>query len=204
MKPFANVEASIVYCDNHVLVALKPAGWVTQEKFAIFCEQWLKDKYNKPGNVFLHAIHRLDRPVSGLVLFARTTKALSRLNEAMRTHAIYRRYEAEVEGKVRPPEGEWVHRLLHSEHRAVVSPEGKIAKLRYKVIAEGPKTTLVSFELETGRYHQIRAQCGEMYHPIVGDQRYGSKTGDDTMIHLRCAEIAFEHPVSKEPMRFVF
>ncbi len=204
MKPFVNVNPEIVYCDNHILVALKPAGWVTQEKLAIFCEQWLKEKYNKPGNVFLHAIHRLDRPASGLVLFARTTKALSRLNEAMRMQEIHRRYEAEVEGHLRPKEGEWVHRVLHGAHRATISPEGKVARLHYTVVAEWPHTTGVSFELETGRYHQVRVQCAESGHPIVGDKKYGSKTGDDTQIHLRCAELSFVHPVTKELQKFVF
>ena len=81
MKPFDNATPEIIYCDNHILVAIKPAGWLTQEEgLEAFCAQWIKEKYQKPGNVFLHCIHRLDRPVSGLVLFARTSKALSRLN----------------------------------------------------------------------------------------------------------------------------
>lgn len=208
MKHFDKDVPKIIFCDNQLLVALKPAGWLTQteggqgESLEAFCKQWLKEQYQKPGNVFLHAIHRLDRLVSGLVLFARTSKALSRLNEAMRVKAIRRMYLAEVEGRLLVEEGHLEHRLDHGE----LSPQGQIARLSYRKCGNdenGPQeTTWVRIELETGRYHQIRAQFAAIGHPIVGDVRYGSCRKSDQRIHLFCEVLEFLHPVTRELMRY--
>jgi 23S rRNA pseudouridine1911/1915/1917 synthase len=212
MKSSDNAAPEIQFCDNHLLVAVKPAGWLTQpdeserESLEAYCKEWVKKEFQKPGNVFLHCIHRLDRPVSGLVLFARTSKALSRLNETSRAKEISRFYTAEVEGILPQKEGTLDHFLIHAEHKALVSkagkPEAKQAILHYKVEKFKDHSTLVRIELETGRYHQIRAQFGAIGHPILGDSRYGAKGGNGEAISLACTEISFDHPVTKEALRF--
>jgi 23S rRNA pseudouridine1911/1915/1917 synthase len=209
MKP-SNCE--IVFSDNHILVATKPCGLLTQpddsadDSLEAFAKEWVKKEYKKPGNVYLHAIHRLDRPVSGLVLFARTSKALSRLNEQSRNQEIQRTYVAEVEGILPAKEGRLDHYLIHGDHRAIIAKatdkEAKHARLSFKVIQFQKHSTLVEIELETGRYHQIRAQFSASGHPVVGDKRYGGKEGDGKEIHLHCAKMAFEHPVTKELSTF--
>jgi 23S rRNA pseudouridine1911/1915/1917 synthase len=206
MKPSDSAE--IIYSDNHVLIAAKPPGWLTQpdegegESLETFAKAWVKSEYKKPGAVFLHCIHRLDKPVSGLVLFARTSKSLSRMNEQSRGLEIQRIYIAEVEGILAKKEGRLDHYLIHGDHRAIVAKEGqkdaKHARLIYKVLAERSHSTLVEIELETGRYHQIRAQFAAIGHPIWGDKRYGAKQGDGTSIRLHCAKIVLQHPVTKE------
>ncbi len=207
-----SLDSEIIFSDNHLLVAVKPCGLLTQpddsgdDSLEAFAKKWVKQEYNKPGNVYLHAIHRLDRPVSGLVLFARTSKALSRLNEQSRNQEIQRIYVAEVEGILPAKEGKLDHYLIHGDHRALIAKatdkEAKHARLTYQVLKFNPHTTLVSIELETGRYHQIRAQFSASGHPVVGDQRYGSKTGNGIAIHLHCAKLALEHPVTKELLSF--
>ncbi|HSX25713.1 MAG TPA: RNA pseudouridine synthase [Chlamydiales bacterium] len=202
----------VIFCDNHLLIALKPAGLLTQpdatgsDSLEEFAKEWVKKEYNKPGAVFLHCIHRIDRPVSGLVLFARTSKALSRLNEQSRLMEIQRVYLAEVQGILAEKLGRLEHYLIHAEHRALIGkpsdPEAKQARLTFEVLHYLQHTTLVKIELETGRYHQIRAQFSAIGHPIVGDQRYGSQTGDGKTIHLHCASLAFKHPVTQEVLRF--
>ncbi len=203
---------SVLYIDNHLAVAVKPCGMLTQPdeqntpSLEAFVKKWIKKEYAKPGNVFLHAIHRLDKSVSGLVLFARTSKALSRLNEQSRLQEIQRVYIAEVEGALSKPEGQLDHYLVHGDHRAVVStekdPEAKHARLYYKTLKTKPHSTLVEIELETGRYHQIRAQFAAIGHPIYGDRRYGSKIGDGAAIRLHGSKLSFQHPVTQEILTF--
>jgi 23S rRNA pseudouridine1911/1915/1917 synthase len=205
-------DSEVIFCDNHILVAAKPSGLLTQpddsdtESLEFFAKQWVKKEYNKPGNVYLHAIHRLDKPVSGLVLFARTSKALSRLNEQSRNQEIQRVYIAEVEGVMPLKEGRLDHYLIHGDHRALIAKatdkEAKHARLTYHVIQFHTHTTLVSIELETGRYHQIRAQFSASGHPVVGDKRYGAKPGHSEAIHLHCAKLSLEHLVTKEVLTF--
>lgn len=204
-------DSEVVFCDNHILVAFKPSGVLTQPSpeeaasLESFAKDWVKREYRKPGNVYLHAIHRLDRPVSGLVLFARTSKALSRLNEKQRDQEIQRIYTAEVEGILPIKAGKLDHYLIHAEHRAILGkagqPEAKHARLSYEVIEFKEHSTLVKIELETGRYHQIRAQFSAAGHPVVGDKRYGAKSDKDA-IHLHCSKLAFEHPVTAELLEF--
>lgn len=198
----------IVFCDNHILIALKLRGLPTQpppeggESLEGYAKAWLKQEYKKPGNVFLHAIHRLDKPVSGLVLFARTSKALSRLNEMQRNMEIQRVYVAEVEGILPAKEGKLDHYLIHGDHKAIIGTqkdkEAKHARLTYQVNQFKERTTVVTIELETGRYHQIRAQFSATGHPIVNDTKYGAKSGNEQGIHLHCMMLAFKHPVTKE------
>ncbi len=201
---------SVIFCDNHLLVVSKPADLLTQpdshsvDSLQTQAKAWIKERFSKPGAVFLHAVHRLDRPVSGLVLFARTSKALSRLNEQSRNLEIQRIYIAEVDGILPIKNGGLKHFLLHGDHRAEVvsekTPGAKIAKLTYEVIQYKAHSTLVKIELETGRYHQIRAQFSAAGHPIIGDEKYGAKRSN--RVHLHCAEIELMHPVTKEVLRF--
>ncbi|OGN63884.1 MAG: hypothetical protein A3E80_03210 [Chlamydiae bacterium RIFCSPHIGHO2_12_FULL_49_9] len=210
MKPLDS-DADIIFSDNHLLVASKPAGLLTQPddsgapSLEEISKAWVKAKFNKPGNVFLHCIHRLDKPVSGLVLFARTSKALSRLGEQMKEQRIQRVYIAEVEGILAKKEGRLDHYLIHGDKKAIVAKPtdsgAKHARLIYQVIRALEHSTLVSIELETGRYHQIRAQFGASGYPVVGDGKYGAKRKEET-IRLHSAKMAFEHPITKELLSF--
>ncbi len=185
-----------VFCDNHILVLEKPAGIATQPDFHEMARSWVKENFKKPGNVFLEPIHRIDKPVGGLVLFARTSKALTRLNESMRKKECEKTYLAKVEGTL-PPKGTLVHHLSHGNFRAVVDREGKEAILHYKVRPDG----LLEIILETGRYHQIRAQFSAIGHPIVGDEKYGSLTKSPA-IALQHYRFVFPHPITKERLTF--
>ncbi len=181
-----------LYSDNHVLILQKPPGVATQPDFHEEARSWVKKTCNKPGNVFLEPIHRLDKPVGGLVLFARTSKALSRLQAAMRDRLIAKTYLARVEGELPEEEGVLRHHLLHGNYRAVVDLKGKEAILHYR-----KKAPFVEIDLITGRYHQIRAQFSAVGHPIIGDRKYGSKSPsqDIALLHWK---ISFPHPISKE------
>jgi 23S rRNA pseudouridine1911/1915/1917 synthase len=205
-------DLNILFCDNHILVVDKPGGLLTQpnnskqSNLEDLSKEWVKKKYNKKGNIFLHCIHRLDKPVSGIVLFARTSKALSRLNEQSRSQKIKRWYLAEVEGILKEKSGVLENYLVHGSHKAHVfdkkTEKSKLAILKYKVLKTKKDSTVVEIELQTGRYHQIRAQFSYIRHPIVGDQKYGSKN------ELKCIKLChhkmeFSHPVSKENMSFI-
>lgn len=210
MSFFDSVE--IVFFDNHLVVASKPSGMLTQpddsveESLEAYLKKWAKKEFHKEGNVFLHAIHRLDKVVSGLVLFARTSKALSRLNEQSRNGEIQRVYVGEVEGILPEKLGRLDHYLIHGDRRALIGKEGdlnaKHARLTYQVLHYMPHSSLVEIELDTGRYHQIRAQFSAIGHPIVGDKKYGSKVGSQEGIRLHSAKLLFEHPVTKERLSF--
>ncbi len=194
-------SASIIFCDNHILVVDKPADMATQPDLVELAKAWVKKKYNKPGNVFLEPIHRLDKPVSGLVLFARTSKALSRLQQMMREKKIRKTYQALVEGCPAKKEGTLSHHLRHGSHRAHVDKEGKEAILHYRILEKRGKNTLLEIELETGRYHQIRIQLAETGYPVVGDTKYGSKTPHHPGIALSSVKLEFTHPVTQEPLK---
>lgn len=205
------MNPEIIFSDNHVIVANKPAGLLTQpdqggDSLEDQLKSWVKQQYGKTGAVFLHCVHRLDRPVSGLILFAKTSKALSRLNEQSRNMEIQRIYIAEVEGILYHKTGELSHFMAHGDHRAILAKEGdpdaKKAVLSYEVLHCTPHSTRVRIALETGRYHQIRLQFSAIGHPILGDVKYGSKAGDGKRIHLHCAQLAFLHPVTKELLKF--
>jgi 23S rRNA pseudouridine1911/1915/1917 synthase len=201
----------VIFCDNHILIVSKPAGLSTQphpgseDNLTDQAKAWIKKEYQKPGNVFLEPVHRLDKPVSGMVLFARTSKALSRLQEMMRQRLISKTYFAWVEGTLENPEGTLEHYLVHDEHKARVAnathPEAKLARLHYKVLKKKEDRCLVEIDLETGRYHQIRAQFAAIKCPVIGDAKYGSSHRDDR-IALHHGLLELHHPVSKEKLRF--
>ena len=165
---------------------------------------YLKQKYNKPGNVFVGVVHRLDRPVSGVVLFARTSKGASRLSEQFRLRTVDKTYHAIVEGKVSPPEGILRDRLVKDRARNVVAvvdedeDDGQDCVLAYRRLQKYGRLTLVEIHPETGRSHQIRVQLSSHGWPIAGDKKYGSKIHVDGFIGLHAASLTFQHPTSKE------
>ena len=201
-----------VYEDNHLLVVVKPQGQLTQSdetgdlSLQDECKQYIKEKYQKPGEVYLGLVHRLDRPVGGLVAFARTSKAASRLSEQLRTHHMEREYLAVVEGEDLPARGDLRDWLLQGEDGLVrVVPEGtpgaKEARLRYERLGARDGTALVHLRLETGRKHQIRVQLGHLGYPIRYDMRYGhGERGRD--IALFGAVLRLTHPTLKKEMTF--
>jgi 23S rRNA pseudouridine1911/1915/1917 synthase len=189
------------YVDNHLLVGIKPAGIETQPDFEEIMKEAVKKKFHKPGKVFLHAVHRLDKPVSGLVLFARTTKALSRLNELMRNRSIVKGYKAIVEGKMPALSGELIHYLVHGDYRAELSVKGD-PRAKEAILTYVQKGKEVFIDLKTGRYHQIRAQLAAVGCPIVGDRKYGSTASYPEGVALKAIKLQFIHPVSRLPLLF--
>lgn len=165
---------------------------------------YLKRKYNKPGNVFVGVVHRLDRPVSGVVLFARTSKGASRLSEQFRLRTVEKTYHALVEGNVSPSDGILRDRLVKDRARNVVAvvddddDDGQDCVLAYRRLRKSGRLTLVEIRPETGRSHQIRVQLSNHGWPIAGDKKYGSKIHVDGFIGLHAASLTFQHPTSKE------
>lgn len=198
----------VLYEDNHLLILDKPAGLLTiaggteEDNLQDQGKLYLKESKGKPGNVFLEPVHRIDRPVSGIVLFAKTSKALSRLNQAMREGKYKKIYRALVENRFDVDGETLVHYLLHADYYAQVVPKGypksKEARLKYRVLHNGEISEL-EIDLETGRYHQIRAQLGAIGHPIVGDTRYGSKIPRER-IELYHYQLTLEHPITHQPL----
>ncbi len=200
-----------LYEDNHIIIVRKEAGEIVQgdktgdTPLSEIIKQYLKEKYNKPGNVFCGVIHRIDRPVAGLVVFAKTSKALSRLNDMLKKGEIHKTYWALVEGKRKEKEG-LIESWLQSDGRLnktrVVdknASDAKLSKLKYRVIAEGERYSLLEVELLTGRKHQIRVQLSSTGTPIKGDLKYGAKRSNPGGgISLLAKKIEFIHPVSKE------
>lgn len=202
----------VIYEDNHIIVVNKAVSEIVQGDktgdvpLVEIVRQYLKDKYNKPGNVFCGLTHRLDRPVSGLVIFAKTSKALTRLNKMFQEHAIQKTYWAIVKNVPQPLEGHLEHYLVRNEKQnksyASLTPKGaksKKASLNYKVIAKSDRYNLVEVDLETGRHHQIRCQLAAIDCPIKGDLKYGfDRSNKDGGISLHARKVTFIHPVSKE------
>ncbi|MBD5289215.1 MAG: RluA family pseudouridine synthase [Bacteroides sp.] len=205
----------IVYEDNHIIVVRKESGEIVQgdktgdKPMVEYLKDYIKEKYHKPGNVFCGVVHRIDRPVAGLVVFARTSKALTRLNEMLRKGEIHKTYWALVEGRVSQTEGELTDWLLSDgrlNKTRVVSertPDAKLSRLRYRTVAVGDRYSLLEITLLTGRKHQIRAQLSAMGHPIKGDLKYGARRSNaGGGISLVAKHLEFIHPVSKEQMDF--
>jgi len=202
-------EPLILWEDNHLLIVSKPAGMLVQGD--ITGDRCLKDwaeedvarRFRKPGKAFIGLPHRLDRPTSGLVVLAKTSKALARMNAVFSGRDIQKTYWAIVEGHVDPPNGRLVHHLVRDgkTKKSFVSqrPDAQEAILRYQSLEKGDRYSLVEIDLETGRHHQIRVQLQAIGHPIKGDLKYGSKRSNpDGGIHLHARRISFIHPVSQE------
>lgn len=200
-----------IYEDNHIIIVRKEAGEIVQgdktgdTPLSEIIKGYLKEKYNKPGNVFCGVVHRIDRPVTGLVVFAKTSKALTRLNEMLKKGEIHKTYWALVEGKRKEKEGvieSWLlsdGRLYKTRTVAKGTPDAKLSKLKYRVIAEGDRYSLLEVQLLTGRKHQIRAQLSSTGNPIKGDLKYGARRSNPGGgISLLAKKIEFVHPVSKE------
>ena len=202
---------TVVYEDNHIIVVNKTASEIVQgdktgdTPLSETVKQYLKEKYNKPGNVFLGVTHRLDRPVSGLVVFAKTSKALSRLNDMFRNGKVKKTYWAIVRNRPQELEGELTNWLVRNEKQNKSYAydkevkDSKKAVLCYKTIGHSQNYHLLEVDLKTGRHHQIRCQLAKMGCPIKGDLKYGSpRSNPDGSICLHARRIAFVHPVSKE------
>ena len=202
---------TVVYEDNHIIVVNKTASEIVQADktgdtpLSETVKQYLKEKYQKPGNVFLGVTHRLDRPVSGLVIFAKTSKALTRLNEMFRAGEVKKTYWAVVKNAPKESEGELVHFLVRNEKQNKSYaydkevPSSKKAVLDYRLIGRSENYYLLEVDLKTGRHHQIRCQLAKMGCPIKGDLKYGSpRSNPDGSICLHARRVRFVHPVSKE------
>ena len=202
---------TVVYEDNHIIVVNKTASEIVQADktgdtpLSETVKQYLKEKYQKPGNVFLGVTHRLDRPVSGLVIFAKTSKALTRLNEMFRAGEVKKTYWAVVKNAPKGSEGELVHFLVRNEKQNKSYaydkevPNSKKAVLDYRLIGRSDNYYLLEVDLKTGRHHQIRCQLAKMGCPIKGDLKYGSpRSNPDGSICLHARRVRFVHPVSKE------
>ncbi|MDP4271392.1 MAG: RNA pseudouridine synthase [Bacteroidota bacterium] len=201
----------VVYEDNHVIVVNKTCSEIVQgdktgdKPLSEIVKEWLKEKYNKPGNVFCGVTHRLDRPTSGLVLFAKTSKSLTRLNEMFKTHEVKKTYWAIVKNCPKETEAVISHYLVRNEkqNKSVAydteKKDSKKAILHYKVIARSDNYFLLEIDLKTGRHHQIRCQLAKLGCPIKGDLKYGAeRSNPDGGISLHARRLNFIHPVSKE------
>lgn len=204
-------EVEVLYEDNHIIaVNKKPSQIVQGDKtgdapLSDFVKQYIKEKYQKPGEVFLGTVHRIDRPVSGVVIYARTSKALSRMNELFRERTVQKTYWAVVKKHDIPEQATLVHYLRKNEQtnmsRAFENEvKGSLrSELSYKVLAHSDNYMLLEVNPVTGRHHQIRVQLSAIGCPIKGDVKYGFRRGnEDASIHLHARSIRFEHPVKKE------
>lgn len=206
----------IIYEDNHLLIVNKPTGWLVQGDetgdgtLTGWATEYIRRKYKKPGNVFCQPCHRLDRPVGGLVIFARTSKALERMNKLFRERTISKSYLAIVEGVPEDSDAvlkHWLDKDFQKNKAHVYSKKkgnAKEAILSYSMIATHSKISLLEVKPETGRPHQIRIQMRENNTSIRGDLKYGnSKANQDKSIDLHAYKLEFEHPVKKEPIKVI-
>lgn len=200
----------VIYEDNHIIIVSKRSGEIVQgdktgdRTLADDVKQYIKEKYAKPGNVFLGVVHRLDRPVWGIVVFAKTSKALSRLNDMFRTGDVHKTYWAITQNCPAEPEAtltDWICRNEKQNKSYAYDhevPNSKKAMLHYRVIGHSDNYTLVEVNLMTGRHHQIRCQLANIGCPIKGDLKYGARRSNpDGSISLLARRIEFVHPVSK-------
>ncbi len=207
------IKNRVLYTDNHLIAVYKNAGEIVQGDktgdlpLSHLVAEYLRIEFQKPGAAFIGVIHRIDRPVSGVVIFARTSKGLSKMNALFRDRKIRKTYRALVEGKMNDAQGTLIHYLSKNEEqnrsKAADKPADGLLRceLHYTVIKHTERYTLVELEPITGRHHQIRVQLSAIGHPIRGDIKYGARRGNkDRSICLHAYSIEFEHPVSKEPI----
>ncbi len=206
----------VLFEDNHLIIVNKRAGDIVQGDktgdlpLSEVVKEYIAEKYDKPGKVFLGVVHRLDRPTSGAVVFARTSKALERMNRKLKDREVEKTYWALVEGHPTLERGTLEHYLKKNpkNNKSTAykrADEGtKRAVLHYRALSHLDRYTLLEIGLETGRHHQIRCQLSSMGHPIKGDLKYGAKRSNkDGSIHLHARSIAFEHPVGRSPLKIV-
>ncbi|MEE4112557.1 MAG: RluA family pseudouridine synthase [Desulfobacteraceae bacterium] len=209
VKPpcFFDPRWPVIYEDNHLLAVYKPSGLLVQgDRTGDVClldlgKRWLKARYRKPGNVFLAMVHRLDRPVAGVVLFARTSKAAGRLSRQFRERTVEKRYLAVVQGIVPNKAGRLIHHIERRRQlsRVVARPtkQSQEARMRYRLLGKVRGKSLLQVILETGRRHQIRVQLADLGHPILGDLRYGAACAlPGKQIALLARELIVDHPTS--------
>ena len=208
-------DLSVIYEDNHILVVNKAAGLLVQgdqtgdESLVDIAKRYIKDKYHKPGNVFLGLVHRLDRPTTGVIVLARTSKALTRLNQQFKDRLTKKVYRAVVSGSPEPKARlEHFLRKNSSQNKSFHYPKNtlntKHAILRYRYIEQLRSYHVLEIELETGRHHQIRAQLAAVGLHIKGDLKYGAKRPNQNgSIHLHAQSLALAHPTTKEEMKFI-
>lgn len=202
---------TVVYEDNHIIIVNKNSSEIVQgdktgdTPLSDIVKQYLKEKYNKPGNVFVGVTHRLDRPVSGLVIFAKTSKALARLNQMFKNSEVKKTYWAIVKNCPKQQEGELTHYLVRNEKQNKSYAydkeikHSKKAVLHYKLLAHSENYYLLEIDLKTGRHHQIRCQLAKIGCPIKGDLKYGfPRSNSDGSISLHARKVSFVHPISKE------
>ncbi len=201
----------ILHEDNHIIAVNKRVGDIVQgdktgdKPLSEVVKEYIKDKYNKPGEVFLGVVHRLDRPTTGIVIFARTSKALTRLNELFKNRETQKKYWAIVKNKPPKTEDNLIHYLKRNEKNNTSKahsnevPDSKIASLDYKIFQELNNYFALEINLHTGRHHQIRTQLSAINSPIKGDLKYGfDRSNPDGGIHLHARQLQFVHPVTKE------
>jgi len=208
------MKINVIYEDNHLLVVEKPVNVPVSEDeskdpdLLNALKDYLKMKYQKPGNVYLGLLHRLDRPVGGIMVFAKTSKAASRLSDQIRRNEVHKVYRAVVYHPFEKTEGTLQDYLLKNQktNTTTVSsgsnPQAKKAELDYRVIVQNEKMALVEIELHTGRSHQIRVQFSSRNHPLYGDQRYNKEAHPGEQIALWATRLTFTHPTTKEEMTF--
>ena len=204
------IDLKVYYEDNHLLVVEKPENMPTcldesnDYDLLSLCKDYLKEKYNKPGNVYLGLVHRLDRPVGGIMVFAKTSKAASRLSKAINDKKFQKEYLAVVEDNNLPEKDILIDNLLKDEKTNMVKVDrrGKKSELAYKVLKRKDGLALVHIYLKTGRSHQIRVQFSSRNHALWGDQRYNKKAIKGQQIALHSYSISFPHPVTKEILNF--
>lgn len=206
----------ILHEDNHIIVVNKRVGDIVQgdktgdKPLSEVVKEYIKEKYNKPGDVYLGVVHRLDRPTTGIVVFAKTSKALTRLNDLFKNRETQKTYWAVVKNKPPKTEDKLVHFLKRNEKNNTSKahikevPESKAASLDYRIIKELNNYFALEINLHTGRHHQIRAQLSAIRCPIKGDLKYGfDRSNPDGGIHLHARKLTFIHPVSKESLEII-
>lgn len=211
-----NAPFEVIYEDNHLIIVNKQSGVLVQGDrtgdvpLLDLVKAYIKEKYHKPGEVFLGTVHRLDRPVSGLVVFARTSKALDRMNELFRSKTIQKTYWAVVKRQPAELKGKLIHWLVKNEEKNITTayikevPGSLRAELDYQLIGKEDEYNLLEVNPITGRPHQIRVQLASMKCPIVGDVKYGyPTTNTDGRIHLHARKLTFVHPVKKETLTLI-
>lgn len=202
-------KLEVLYEDNHIIVVYKPSNILSQSDITgdkdmlTLVKEYIKEKYNKPGNVYLGLVHRLDRPVQGVMVFAKTSKAASRLSSQIQNHEFKKQYLAIINGKMDEKKGEFCDYLEKLDNGNTIVTDGSYGKksiLKYEVLKEVDNNSLVKIELVTGRHHQIRVQFASRGYPLVGDQRYGKE--DKKQICLCSYYLSFIHPTTKERLYF--